>query len=112
MSGQPAMYEQELTDQAPHLAVLVPGEWDVWRWFVLRGAGFPARLVDALCDSECGARANAVVEAERMAQAERDRAIAAVNAALDEASASRDSESHRERFGSLVAALRALRSGK
>ena len=112
MSERSATHERELTDPAPHLAVLVPGEWAVWRWFVLRGAGFPARLVDGLCDGDCGARANAVVEAERMAQTARESAIAAVNAALDEASASRDSQPHRERFGSLVAALRALRSGK
>ncbi len=49
---------------ASHLVSIVADEWAAWRWFVLRGAGFPAAVVSDLAEPECSAAAHKLIEAE------------------------------------------------
>lgn len=67
----------------PHLAPLEPSEWAIWRWFVLRGAGFPANLVLRL-SAPCGASAaDALVFAESAVEDQFQTAIRTLNHLLD-----------------------------
>jgi lantibiotic biosynthesis dehydratase-like protein len=66
-----------------HLETLVPNEWGIWRWFVLRGAGFPARLITELSQPDCGAAADALLAAERSLDDEFAAAIVHVDTVLD-----------------------------
>jgi hypothetical protein len=95
---------------ASHLVPLVPREWSVWRWFVLRGAGFPAALAQQLCNGDCGAFADKVLDSEAKANEAREAAIAAINAALDQASQARQTTAGQHRFQTLVGTLRSLRA--
>ena len=52
----------------PHLEALVPIEWGIWRWFVLRGAGFPAEQIERLGQPLCAAGADALISAEEHVQ--------------------------------------------
>ena len=52
----------------PHLETLVPFEWGIWRWFVLRGAGFPAERTEGLAQPACAAAADALILAEERVQ--------------------------------------------
>lgn len=80
----------------PHLEILVPSEWGIWRWFVLRGAGFPAELVKRLAQPECAARADELIAAEDRVQCLFQNAIRILNEALDQLT--RDGE---DRYGPL-----------
>lgn len=76
--------DQQARPEAPaHLAPLPGGDWAVWRWVGLRGAGFPADLVSRLADAECARSADAVYAAEARAAELQAQALAAANAALD-----------------------------
>jgi lantibiotic biosynthesis dehydratase-like protein len=66
-----------------HLEKLVPGEWGVWRWFVLRGAGFPARLIEDLSQPNCGAAADVFFATEERLESAFAAAIVQADAALD-----------------------------
>ena len=68
----------------PHLETLVPDEWGIWRWFVLRGAGFPAELIHRLAQPGCAARADALILAKDRIQALFQNAIRALNETMDE----------------------------
>jgi hypothetical protein len=70
----------------PHLEILIPSEWGVWRWFVLRGAGFPAELVKRLAQPECAVRADEVIAAEDRVQCLFQNAICILNETLDQLS--------------------------
>lgn len=70
-------------DPSRHLETLVPDEWGIWRWFVLRGAGFPAHLITELAQPDCGAAADAFLAAERSLDDEFAAAIVHVDAVLD-----------------------------
>ena len=37
-----------------HLARLPGGQWALWRWVALRGAGFPAAQILRLAEIDCG----------------------------------------------------------
>lgn len=67
----------------PHLATLVHSEWGIWRWFVLRGAGFPAHLVTRLSESCCASAADALVSAEMHAENQFQAGIRMLNKVLD-----------------------------
>lgn len=72
------------TSEPPgHLETLVDDEWGIWRWFVLRGAGFPARLITELSQPNCGAAADAFLAAERSLDDEFTAAIVHVDTVLD-----------------------------
>ena len=66
-----------------HLAALPGGDWMLWRWVGLRGAGFPAALVRRLADDPCARQADALLAAESRAAALQAQALAEANAALD-----------------------------
>lgn len=68
----------------PHLETLVPFEWGIWRWFVLRGAGFPAEQIKCLAQPSCAAGADALISAEDRVQYLFQNAIRTFNDTLDE----------------------------
>jgi hypothetical protein len=68
----------------PHLETLVPFEWGIWRWFVLRGAGFPAEWIEGLAQSVCASAADALVLAEERVQSLFQNAIRTLNKTMDE----------------------------
>jgi len=68
----------------PHLETLVPSEWGVWRWFVLRGAGFPAEQITRLAQPRCAAAADALISAEERVQSLFQNAIRTLNKTMDE----------------------------
>jgi hypothetical protein len=47
-----------------HLIGVPGGEWAFWRWACLRGAGFPAHLVEQLAASDCAAAADDILRLE------------------------------------------------
>ncbi|HET8890100.1 MAG TPA: lantibiotic dehydratase [Candidatus Angelobacter sp.] len=68
----------------PHLEALVPAEWGIWRWFVLRGSGFPAELINRLTQPSCAARADALIVAQDRVQWLFQNTVRALNGTLDE----------------------------
>jgi hypothetical protein len=62
---------------APHLVPLHDG-WSVWRWMRLRGAGFPAALIDELALPAAAAAVDDYLGALASAATRRDEALAAV----------------------------------
>jgi hypothetical protein len=68
----------------PHLVPL-PGErWGLWRWFCLRGAGFPARDILRLAAPSVAEAADRVLAAESHLEACRDAALAELRNGLEE----------------------------
>jgi len=61
----------------------LPGDvgWSVWRWAVLRGAGFPGRHVRRLATAELGRAVAALFDAERSVARARSDALDALRAA-------------------------------
>jgi hypothetical protein len=68
----------------PHLEMLVPAEWGIWRWFVLRGAGFPAEQIKLLAQPSCAAEADALISAEDRVQYLFQNVIRTFNDIMDE----------------------------
>jgi lantibiotic biosynthesis dehydratase-like protein len=68
----------------PHLFPLPGGDWALWRWIALRGSGFPAARVLKLGLPGCAAVADKIISAEEDIREALDRALASVNASLDE----------------------------
>ncbi|HBL25580.1 MAG TPA: hypothetical protein DD490_01965, partial [Acidobacteria bacterium] len=66
-----------------HLVALPGGTWAVWRTLVLRGAGFPARLVLRLAAPATSEAADRVLRLEEALGALRAAALQAVHDALD-----------------------------
>jgi hypothetical protein len=90
---------------------MVPEEWAAWRWFVLRGAGFPAATVLELAEPECVAAAARLIEAENAVQ----RGFEAAIAAFENEVARREAENGNAvplRQSAEVKALRRLRQSK
>ena len=67
-----------------HLEMLVPFEWGIWRWFVLRGAGFPSEQIERLGQPHCSAEADALISAEEHVQSLLQNAIRILNETMDE----------------------------
>jgi len=65
-----------------HLERLEGGEWCLWKWVGLRGAGFPASEVLKLAAPYCGRLANEVVQAEDDAENAWRAALQAVDGEL------------------------------
>jgi hypothetical protein len=59
-----------------HLVLLKEGEWALWRWVCVRGAGFPASAVLRLGAGECAAKAAAAIESEAQVDKARKAAVA------------------------------------
>lgn len=71
----------DLTD---HLIMLPHGQWAVWRYFGLRGAGIPAHLIHSLSAPDAAASADQLLEAETAQEQARQTALTATNIALDQ----------------------------
>jgi len=67
-----------------HLVTLPCGRWALWRWFAVRGAGFPVATLERLASPEYASAADRVLAAEAEARQAFERALALVNKALDE----------------------------
>ncbi|HKG23471.1 MAG TPA: hypothetical protein VKC34_16345, partial [Blastocatellia bacterium] len=87
-----------------HLFRLPGGEWKVWRWVGLRGAGFPFKEVLRFSASECGKLADRLIEAE-------DEAVLAWEAAQEALRHELDGASGEKRVV-LVRAMKDLKKGK
>lgn len=94
-----------------HLETLVPSEWGIWRWFVLRGAGFPAELVKGLAQPSCAARADALIAAEDRVQCLFQNAIRSLNEALNQLS-QKGEDRYGASFKNVLNARRRLAEGK
>jgi hypothetical protein len=99
-------------DLPGHLVSLTSGDWAAWRWFVLRGAGFPVHMTSVFCDPECASAADRLLNSERAVESARSEAIQAVNLVLDSLRQLPSMEAQRDVFGAVVELLRALRSGR
>jgi hypothetical protein len=62
------MLESAQATLPKHLAELPGGQWALWRWVALRGAGFPAELALQLAAPECAAAARKLVDIEDAAE--------------------------------------------
>ena len=86
-----------------HLVRLPGTNWAVWRWIVLRGAGFSANEVFKLAAPECAEAADAMLEAEAELEAVREQMLEAIRSEFACDNGRRDE--------SLVRALRRLKKG-
>lgn len=59
-----------------HLARLPGGQWALWRWVALRGAGFSAEQMLQLADDECVRAARQLIAAEDVAEEVRRQTVA------------------------------------
>ena len=108
-----------ITDRQPetlpdHL-VSLPGwetKWGLWKWVVLRGAGFAVDGVLALASSEGTRAADELLAAEAEAEQAWECALDAVNAALDAQPWRVDGYRKDERALLLIKASRLLKKGK
>jgi hypothetical protein len=65
MDAFPTSNEDLVTERSGHEHLVpLPGEWALWRWAALRGAGFPARSVLRLAAPELAQSADALLDAE------------------------------------------------
>ena len=95
----------------PHLETLVPFEWGIWRWFVLRGAGFPAEQIKRLAQSSCAVGADALISAEERVQSLFQNAIPILNGTMDELRR-KGEDRYGQIFKSILNARRSLADGK
>ncbi|HYG09873.1 MAG TPA: lantibiotic dehydratase [Pyrinomonadaceae bacterium] len=86
-AGQQATLEAASPVDLPeHLMRLMPGgQWAVWRWVCLRGAGFPAMEVLRLSSPESARAADALSEAEERVARSRRRVLTTLEAELEKA---------------------------
>jgi hypothetical protein len=109
--GAPRPLPAATGDAPRHLIPLPGGEWSLWRWLCLRGAGFPASGVLVLAAPESAAAADRLLDAEEAVESARATALTAVNAALDELRGREHWDDPAQR-DPLLKALRALKSDK
>jgi hypothetical protein len=95
----------------PHLESLVPSQWAIWRWFVLRGAGFPAALAERLAQPACAIAADELLHAQDALEERFQEAIQNFNSALD-LFTSRGMHREDERFKAVLRARRRLTDKK
>jgi hypothetical protein len=95
----------------PHLEAFVPCEWGIWRWFVLRGAGFPAEQIKRLAQPRCAAEADALISAEERVQSRFQTAIRALNDTMDELRRQGE-DRYSAAFKNMLNARRRLAEGK
>lgn len=108
-----AVTEGVKSDLHDHLVALPgsEGEWALWRWVGLRGAGFPASTMTKLSAPECVAAADALIEAERSAAQAEETPLEKVRGALDAMQSGGDEDTSVRR-ALLIKSLRALKKGK
>ncbi len=97
---------------AKHHRIDLPGgSWALWRWMVLRGAGFPAATVLTLAAPDLAELTDRLLDLEQVADDRRRTALEQVDDALD-ALHLEDGLAGRERRAPLIKALYALASSK
>lgn len=75
------------SEEIPDHLVGLPGEeWAFWKWACLRGAGFPARLVEQLATAYCAEAADEVLRTELSAEGGKEEAIAALETEIADTS--------------------------
>ena len=74
-----------------HLARLPGGQWALWRWVALRGAGFPAAQILRLAEVDCGRAARDLIDAEDVAEQIRRHTVAELKRIEQEAGESDES---------------------
>jgi hypothetical protein len=80
----PMMLASAKAAMPQHLAELPGGQWALWRWVAVRGAGFPAAQVLQLANPEYSATARELVEAEDAAEQVRRDTVAYLKCAQEE----------------------------
>ena len=95
-----------------HLFELPGGEWAMWRWVALRGAGFPADGVLRLSAPAAAAAADVVLSAEGQLQEARAAAGALFNSELDRLRREQCWEADKPYRFWLLDCLRVLNQGK
>lgn len=109
--------EQIVPEPAPaetlpsHLLPLVHGEWGLWRWFVLRGTGFPVDRVAALSFPDCASAADCLLRASRKFEDCRHSAIQSIHHVLDQMDKANSGPGN-VRFKSLLDAVGLISAGK
>src|SRR5262245_63726165 len=74
-----------IKNQLPeHLFPLVADQWAIWRWVVVRSAGFPVGMVSQLTNYECASAADQMLAAERELGTANKQALRKVCQALDQ----------------------------
>src|SRR4026207_285907 len=68
--------ESEPASLPKHLARLPGGQWALWRWVALRGAGFSADQMLQLADVECVQAVRQLIDAEDAAEQTRRQTVA------------------------------------
>jgi hypothetical protein len=101
-----AAVAEVLGSQTPsHLMKLPPAQWALWRWFCLRGAGFPFSMVERMAAPACAEATDALLSAEDEAEDRRQAFAMAIRKQMDIAE---DSQKRRK----LADLLTALNKGK
>ena len=103
VAGVSSQIVNQQTSLPEHLVRLPGTNWAVWRWIVLRGAGFPANEVFKLAAPECAEAADAMLEAEAELESVREQMLEAIRSEFACDNGRRDE--------SLVRALRRLKKG-
>jgi lantibiotic biosynthesis dehydratase-like protein len=103
--------ERKKAQPSDHLIPLTDGDWALWRWMGLRGAGFPASGVLKLASNECAHAADNLLTAQEGSNLARNRALDAVNAGLDSIKADGQWDD-KERRDPLLKAMRLLKMEK
>lgn len=103
--------DQATADVESHVVTIGDGDWPLWRWAGLRGAGFPVEPVLKLASPECAAAADRLLHLEEVVERTREGAIKEVNLALDALRSSAGWE-NREHRDPLLKAVRLLKMGK
>jgi hypothetical protein len=93
----------ERKDVEPHL-VRIGGDWSLWKWVGLRGAGFPISGISQLAATDCAAHADCVMAAEAHCELFRRQAIDSLHSDLA-------TVCHADR-PSLFKALKLIKKGK
>lgn len=98
----------ELAAQAPgsqtpnHLMKLPHTRWGLWRWFCLRGAGFPFSMLEQMAVPACAEAADGVLSAENEAEEYKQAFATAIRKQMDIA----EDNLRRRKLADLLAALK------
>jgi hypothetical protein len=106
-----SVQKQPETKLAEHLIGLPGGQWALWRWVGLRGAGFPAAEVLKLSAPATARAADRLIEAEEAAECAKTAGLGEINAALDALKRNNEwGDIHKRR--PLLKALSLIKAGK
>lgn len=94
-------------EETPGHALRITDEWMIWKYVCLRGAGFAARIVDDLSNSELFGAVDELLEAQTQVDAARKRAIEACQRRVDGSS-----EAERRQLVTAIKNLRAVKLDK